>query len=186
MLQRRQGVRLSSAVRQAARNLFVHFSAIESDGYKSLHEGEPVSFNVGQGHKGSQATQVRPLLTGRSSDAEARVGGPALSKRHGRDAAPPTNGGASCCRLPDARRHRAVPSVRRRRPEARSHAAATRPGRRPCPSRPASGLIATLGGPGAAPADNQSHRRGVRAAAQGLTAITTSVMRPRYTPYTVG
>jgi cold shock protein len=42
-------------------DLFVHFSAIVADGYKSLDEGQRVSFNVGQGQKGPQATDVQPL-----------------------------------------------------------------------------------------------------------------------------
>jgi cold shock protein len=42
-------------------DLFVHFSAIQSEGYKSLDEGQKVSFEVGQGQKGPQATDVRPL-----------------------------------------------------------------------------------------------------------------------------
>jgi CspA family cold shock protein len=42
-------------------DLFVHFSAIQSDGYKSLEDGQRVSFNVGQGQKGPQATEVQPL-----------------------------------------------------------------------------------------------------------------------------
>jgi cold shock protein len=42
-------------------DLFVHFSAIQADGYKSLDEGARVSFNVGQGQKGPQATDVTPL-----------------------------------------------------------------------------------------------------------------------------
>ncbi|MBW3664416.1 MAG: cold-shock protein [Actinobacteria bacterium] len=42
-------------------DLFVHFSAIQSEGYKTLDEGQKVSFEVGQGQKGPQATDVRPL-----------------------------------------------------------------------------------------------------------------------------
>ncbi len=42
-------------------DLFVHFSAIQSDGYKSLDDGQRVSFNVGQGQKGPQATEVTAL-----------------------------------------------------------------------------------------------------------------------------
>ncbi len=42
-------------------DLFVHFSAIQSSGYRSLDEGQPVEFEVGQGTKGPQAEQVRPL-----------------------------------------------------------------------------------------------------------------------------
>jgi cold shock protein len=41
-------------------DLFVHFSAIQMQGYKSLEEGQRVSFEVGQGQKGPQATDVRP------------------------------------------------------------------------------------------------------------------------------
>jgi cold shock protein len=42
-------------------DLFVHFSAITMDGYKSLDEGQRVSYEVGQGQKGPQATDVRPV-----------------------------------------------------------------------------------------------------------------------------
>ena len=40
-------------------DLFVHFSNIESDGFKSLLEGQEVEYTVGQGRKGPQATAVR-------------------------------------------------------------------------------------------------------------------------------
>jgi cold shock protein len=42
-------------------DLFVHFSAIQTEGYKTLDDGQKVSFEVGQGQKGPQATDVRPL-----------------------------------------------------------------------------------------------------------------------------
>ncbi len=42
-------------------DLFVHFSAIQSQGYKTLDEGQRVSFEVGQGQKGPQAQNVTPL-----------------------------------------------------------------------------------------------------------------------------
>jgi cold shock protein len=42
-------------------DLFVHFSAIQVEGYKTLEDGQKVSFEVGQGQKGPQATDVRPL-----------------------------------------------------------------------------------------------------------------------------
>ncbi|MCQ8774386.1 cold-shock protein [Streptomyces telluris] len=41
-------------------DLFVHFKSIESDGFKSLKEGQTVSFVVEHGQKGMQAAQVRP------------------------------------------------------------------------------------------------------------------------------
>ena len=40
-------------------DLFVHFSAIEGDGYRNLNEGDEVEFEVGQGNKGPQARNVR-------------------------------------------------------------------------------------------------------------------------------
>ena len=46
---------------EGGEDLFVHFSAIQSDGYKSLEDGQRVSFNVGQGQKGPQATDVQAL-----------------------------------------------------------------------------------------------------------------------------
>ena len=41
-------------------DLFVHFSAIQTEGYKTLDEGQKVSFEVTQGQKGLQASDVRP------------------------------------------------------------------------------------------------------------------------------
>ena len=39
-------------------DIFVHFSAIKRDGFKSLDEGDEVEFEVSQGPKGLQATNV--------------------------------------------------------------------------------------------------------------------------------
>jgi CspA family cold shock protein len=39
-------------------DVFVHFSAIKRDGFKSLDEGDEVEFEVSQGPKGLQATDV--------------------------------------------------------------------------------------------------------------------------------
>lgn len=41
-------------------DLFVHFKAIETSGFKALKEGQTVSFVAEQGQKGPQAAQVRP------------------------------------------------------------------------------------------------------------------------------
>ena len=42
-------------------DVFVHFSAIQSDGFKTLAEGQEVEFTVVQGKKGPQAENVKPL-----------------------------------------------------------------------------------------------------------------------------
>lgn len=42
-------------------DLFVHFSAIQMTGYKSLDEGQRVSFTETQGQKGPQASDVTPI-----------------------------------------------------------------------------------------------------------------------------
>ena len=42
-------------------DVFVHFSAIDGEGYKSLTEGQRVSFEVVQGDKGLQASNVQAL-----------------------------------------------------------------------------------------------------------------------------
>lgn len=41
-------------------DVFVHFSAIQTSGYKSLNEGDSVAFDVIQGEKGPQADNVVP------------------------------------------------------------------------------------------------------------------------------
>jgi CspA family cold shock protein len=41
-------------------DLFVHHSNIESEGFKSLSDGQAVEYEVGEGRKGPQATNVRP------------------------------------------------------------------------------------------------------------------------------
>lgn len=42
-------------------DIFVHYSEIQMDGYRSLQEGQQVEFNVGHGDKGPQAEAVTPL-----------------------------------------------------------------------------------------------------------------------------
>jgi CspA family cold shock protein len=44
--------------RESGEDVFVHFKEIVGEGYKSLNEGDKVSFEVTQGPKGLQATKV--------------------------------------------------------------------------------------------------------------------------------
>jgi CspA family cold shock protein len=42
-------------------DVFVHYSAIQGQGFKSLEEGQAVEFEVSDGPKGPQASNVRPV-----------------------------------------------------------------------------------------------------------------------------
>lgn len=42
-------------------DIFVHFNGIDMSGFKSLHQGEAVTYVLVQGYKGLQAAQVRPV-----------------------------------------------------------------------------------------------------------------------------
>ena len=42
-------------------DVFVHFSAIQASGFKTLNEGQSVSFDVAEGKKGLEATNVRSI-----------------------------------------------------------------------------------------------------------------------------
>ena len=47
--------------REGGDDVFVHFSAIQGDGYRSLEEGQRVEFDVAPGRKGEEAQNVRPI-----------------------------------------------------------------------------------------------------------------------------
>jgi len=47
--------------REGGDDVFVHFQAIVSDGYRSLQEGQKVEFTVTQGQKGPQAQEVKVI-----------------------------------------------------------------------------------------------------------------------------
>ncbi|KIL49503.1 cold-shock protein [Jeotgalibacillus soli] len=46
---------------EGGEDVFVHFSAITGDGFKSLEEGQKVSFDITQGNRGDQAANVVKL-----------------------------------------------------------------------------------------------------------------------------
>ena len=73
--------------REGEDDVFVHYSAIQMEGYKTLDEGEEVEFEVVHGDRGPQAANVQRLGGGvpsepRSDDQRDRGGG----GRRGRDA----------------------------------------------------------------------------------------------------
>jgi CspA family cold shock protein len=47
--------------REEGEDVFVHFSSIQGDGYKSLTEGQRVEFDIGPGRKGDEAQNVRVI-----------------------------------------------------------------------------------------------------------------------------
>jgi len=47
--------------REGGEDVFVHFSAIEGEGYKTLNEGQAVEFEIVDGPKGKQASNVHPI-----------------------------------------------------------------------------------------------------------------------------
>ena len=48
-------------ISEDGKEIFVHFSSIQGEGFKSLREGDEVEFEITQGEKGEQATNVVKL-----------------------------------------------------------------------------------------------------------------------------
>ena len=46
--------------REGGEDVFVHFSAIQSDGFKTVEEGQAVTFDIEEGNRGLQAANVQP------------------------------------------------------------------------------------------------------------------------------
>jgi len=53
------GVRMATGVVKCEEELFAHFSAITMSGFKTLKEGQKVTFDITQGPKGKQATNIQ-------------------------------------------------------------------------------------------------------------------------------
>ena len=51
------------SLKENGSDVFVHLSAISMDGYKTLEEGTEVQFDIVEGMKGSQASNVTPITT---------------------------------------------------------------------------------------------------------------------------
>ncbi|WP_077624125.1 cold shock domain-containing protein [Sediminibacillus massiliensis] len=47
--------------REGGDDVFVHFSAIQTEGFKTLEEGQEVEFEIVEGNRGPQAANVTPL-----------------------------------------------------------------------------------------------------------------------------
>jgi len=54
---------------ETTKDVFVHYTAIQGDGYKSLNEGDAVEFEITQGPKGEQAVNVTRINSQPSSKA---------------------------------------------------------------------------------------------------------------------
>lgn len=58
-------------------DVFVHFSSIEGDGFRSLKDGEAVDYDIARGDKGFSATRVKRMAAGANVNANAGAPTPA-------------------------------------------------------------------------------------------------------------
>ena len=58
---RRHLIKETFSEREGADDVFVHFSAIQGDGFKTLEEGQAVSFDIVEGDRGPQASNVEKI-----------------------------------------------------------------------------------------------------------------------------
>ncbi len=64
--------------RENGDDVFVHFSAIQSEGFKSLDEGQEVTFEVEQGQRGPQASNVQKSIISKTKKRRILVIGSCL------------------------------------------------------------------------------------------------------------
>jgi len=86
--------------REGAADVFVHYSAIDGNGFKVLYEGEPVEFDVIEEAKGPKAANVVRLNPPAQPPRSPRPAGP---PREGRAGGGPRGGGGGFGRRPDSR-----------------------------------------------------------------------------------
>ena len=69
-------------------DVFVHYSTIQGEGYKTLGEGEGVTFDIVQGEKGPQAANVVRTGKGEKKEAPPQPEAPPAGKKEEKGAAP--------------------------------------------------------------------------------------------------
>lgn len=92
-------------------DVFVHYSAIQMDGYRTLEEGQRVEFEISQGQKGPQADMVR--VAGRGADRLLRREGPRPRGGAGLLLSPPAADSRARPGVPALIRHSATTGARR-------------------------------------------------------------------------
>ena len=67
-------------------DVFVHYSAVQGEGYKTLEEGDQVTFEIGQGEKGAQAANVVRTAKAEKKSTQGSAEAPAAVKKEAKGA----------------------------------------------------------------------------------------------------